>query len=92
MSKKHQKVLSAIFSDHPSSNIHWKEIESLLIHLGAEFREGSGASLVVIISGIEFSMHRSHHNSTMSKKSLYQLRKFLESVNVTPGEPGADND
>lgn len=82
MSKKHEKVLSAIFSDHPSSNIHWKEIESLLIHLGAEFREGSGASVVAIINGVEFSMHRCHHNTTMSKKSLHQLKKFLESVNV----------
>ena len=82
MSKKHQKVLSAIFSDHLSSNIHWKEIESLLIHLGAEFREGSGASSVAIINGIEFSVHRGHHNATMSKKSLHQLKKFLESVNI----------
>lgn len=82
MSKKHQKELSAIFSDHLSSNIHWKEIESLLIHLGAEFREGSGSSLVAIINGIEFSMHRGHHNTTMSKKSLHQLRKYLESVNI----------
>lgn len=85
MSKKHQKVLSAIFSEHPSSNIHWKEIESLLIHLGAEFREGSGASLVAILNGIEFSMHRSHHNSTMSKQSLYKLRKFLGLANVGNG-------
>ena len=67
MSKKHQKVLSAIFSDHPSSNIHWKEIESLLKHLGAEFREGTGASVVAIINGNEFSIHRGHHSSTMSK-------------------------
>lgn len=85
MSKKHQKVLSAIFSEHPSSNIHWKEIESLLIHLGAEFREGSGASLVAIINGLEFTMHRSHHNSTMSKQSLHSLKKFLQSANVSTG-------
>ena len=82
MSKKHQKVLSSIFSDHLSSNIHWKEIESLLIHLGAEFREGSGASLVITLNGAEFSMHRGHHNSTMTKKSLHQLKKFLQSVNI----------
>ena len=82
MSKKHQKVLSSIFSDHLSSNIHWKEIESLLIHLGAEFREGSGASLVITLNGVEFSMHRGHHNSTMSKTSLHKLKKFLESVNI----------
>lgn len=83
MSKKHQKVLSAIFSDHLSSNIHWKEIESLLGYLGAEFREGSGAGMVAIIDGIEFSMHRGHHNTTMSKKSLHQLKRFLESVNIS---------
>lgn len=82
MSKKHQKVLSAIYSDHPSSNLHWKEIESLLTHLGAEFRGGPGASVVAILNGIEFSMHRSHHNSTMSKQSLYKLRKFLELAKV----------
>ena len=86
MSKKHQKVLSAIFSDHLSSNIHWKEIESLLIHLGAEFRGGSGSGLVAIINGSEFSMHRGHHNITMSKKSLHQLRKFLESVSIRSKE------
>ena len=82
MSKKHQKVLSSIFSDHLSSNIHWKEIESLLIHLGAEFREGSGASLAVILNGKEFILHRGHHNSTMPKKSLHELRKFLKLANI----------
>jgi len=84
MSKKHQKVLSAIFSDHPGSNIHWKEIESLLNYLGAEFREGTGAGLITIINGVEFPMHRSHHSTTMSKKSLHQLKKYLESVNIKP--------
>ncbi len=82
MSKKHQKVLSSIFSDHLSSNIHWKEIESLLNHLGAEFREGSGASMVVTINGIDFTVHRGHHNSTMNKKSLHELKKFLISAGV----------
>ena len=82
MSKKHQKVLSAIFSDHVSSNLHWREIESLLQHLGAEFREGTGASTMVILNGIEFTVHRGHHNSTMSKTSLHKLRKFLESCGV----------
>ncbi len=82
MSKKHQKVLTAIYSDHPSSNIHWKEIESLLKHLGAEFRLGTGASVVVILQGQEFTIHRGHHNTTMSKLELHQLKKFLQSVNA----------
>ncbi len=82
MSKKHQKVLSAIFSDHPSSNIHWKEIESLLKHLGAEFREGTGASTVAIIDQKEFTIHRGSHGSTISKQSLHDLKKYLESADV----------
>ena len=83
MSKKHLKVLSAIFSDHPSSNIHWKEIESLFKYLGAEFREGTGASKVAIIDGREFRLHRGSHNSTIAKQSLHELKKYLESINVT---------
>jgi len=83
MSKKHHKVFSAIFSDHPSSNIHWKEIESLLKHLGAEFREGTGASTVATIQEKEFIIHRGSHSSTISKQSLHELKKYLESVNVT---------
>jgi len=82
MSKKHQKVLSAIFSNHPSSNIHWKEIESLLKHLGAEFRERTGASTVAVMQGKEFTLHRGSHSSTISKQSLHELKKFLESVDV----------
>ena len=82
MSKKHKKVLSAIFSDHPSSNIHWKEIESLLKHLGAELREGTGSSVVVCINGEEFTLHRGQHNATMSKPALHELKKFLESLNI----------
>ena len=82
MSKKHLKVLSAIFSDHPSSNLHWKEIESLLKYLGAEFRQGTGASKVVIIQGKEHTLHPGSHSSTISKNSLHELKKYLESVNV----------
>ena len=82
MSKKHQKVLTGIFSNHPSSNIHWKEIESLLKHLGAEFREGTGASTVAIIQGKEFTLHRGSHSSTLTKQSLHDLKKYLESVGI----------
>jgi hypothetical protein len=83
MSKKHHKVLSSIFSSHPGSNIHWKEIESLLSHLGAEFREGTGASTVATIDGKEFTMHRGSHGSTISKQALHDLKRYLESVNIT---------
>ncbi|MDH5287796.1 MAG: type II toxin-antitoxin system HicA family toxin, partial [Betaproteobacteria bacterium] len=36
MSHKHENLLRAIFHDPISANIHWREIESLIHHLGAE--------------------------------------------------------
>ena len=83
MSKKHQKVLDSIYSDHPSSNIHWREIESLMLHLGAEIREGTGATTVIILNGQEFPVHHGKHNATIGKSTLHQLKKFLISVGIT---------
>ena len=36
MSHKHDNLIRAIFHDPISGNIHWREVESLLHHLGAE--------------------------------------------------------
>ena len=35
MSHKHANLMRSIFQDPPSANIHWREVESLLHHLGA---------------------------------------------------------
>ena len=43
MSHKHEQLLRTIFHDPISGNIHWREIESLLQHLGAEIEPLSGA-------------------------------------------------
>lgn len=82
MSKKHEKVLESIFSDHPSANVHWKEIESLLHHYGAELREAGGARLIVVLNGHETTLHRPHHGTTMTKPSLHQLRNFLQDAGI----------
>ena len=82
MSKKHQKVLDAIFSDHLSGNMHWKEVESLLLYLGAELRESHGARVVVSVGDAELTLHRPHHASAMSKTDLHQLRHFITETGI----------
>ena len=42
MSHKHEQLLRLIFHDPISGNIHWREIESLLSHLGAQMESLSG--------------------------------------------------
>ena len=83
MSKKHDKVLQNLFSSQISGNIHWKEIEALLVHLGAELMEGGrGATVVARLNGREFILHRPHHGATMNKNELHQLRDFLTATGV----------
>ncbi len=82
MSKKHDKILQSIFSNQVSGNIHWKEIDALLIHLGAEMVEGRGATVVVRLNDHEFTLHRPHHGATMGKTELHHLRAFLSAASV----------
>ena len=83
MSKKHDKVLASIVDEHISGNLHWKEIESLLHHLGAELREGGGTRVLVTLNGMEITLHRPHHGATMNKTSIHQLRHFLAAAGLS---------
>ncbi len=50
MSHKHSSLLSAIFHAPVSGNIHSREIESLLHHLGASIKPAHGARFHVILN------------------------------------------
>ena len=41
MSHKHESLLRTIFHDPISGNIHWREVESLLHHVGADIEPGT---------------------------------------------------
>lgn len=85
MSKKHEKILQNLFSTHMSGNIHWKEIEALLAHLGAELIEGRGATVTARLNGREYTLHRPHHGAAMGKNELHHLRDFLAAAGVRGG-------
>lgn len=83
MSHKHQHLLEAIFTDPPTGNLHWRDVESLLAHLGAE-TSYHGARLRVVLNRVEFFLHHPHHGSTCSKQDVKQLREGLARAGVTP--------
>jgi len=35
MSHRHANVIRSIFHDPPSGNVHWRDVESVLRHVGA---------------------------------------------------------
>ena len=53
MSHKHAHLMRSIFQDPPSANIHWREIESLLHHLGADGESAHGARFKITLNKVE---------------------------------------
>jgi hypothetical protein len=84
MSHKHEHLIDAIFRDPISANIHWREVESLLNHLGAQIDNLSGARLHVKLNGFEGTLHRPHHGGTLGRQDVKHLREFLGHAKVTP--------
>lgn len=86
MSSKHRNVLLAIFRDPPAGNLQWREVESLLNHLGAEVESGHGARFRVVLNRHEFYLHHPHHSNEFGKQAVKALREFLASAGVTPSQ------
>jgi len=84
MSRRHVQLLRSIFHDPPSGNIHWREIESLLRHVGASLEPLSGARIRVRLNRMEGVLHRPHHSNVLDASSLLHLRELLARGGVTP--------
>ncbi|GMV45894.1 MAG: hypothetical protein AMXMBFR66_12920 [Pseudomonadota bacterium] len=86
MSRHHVNLIRSIFHDPPSGNVHWREIESLLEHLGCEIESLSGARIRVRLQRMEDILHRPHHGHTLDARALVHLRGFLARAGVTPSQ------
>lgn len=84
MSNKHRTVLNTIFHDPISSNIQWREVESLLVHLGADVDPAHGARFRVLLNGHEFFIHHPHHRNEFGKPEVKFLRECLAGAGITP--------
>lgn len=84
MSNKHSALLRAIFHDPVGNNIHWREVESLLQHLGATVAPTHGASFRVTLNGCEETLHHPHQSNVCDRTIIKRLREFLAHAGVTP--------
>lgn len=84
MSHKHESLLRSIFEGPVSGNVHWREVESMLTHLGAKVEPHHGASFRVEMNGVEGFLHRPHNSNTCSKQELRHVRDYLTSAGVNP--------
>ncbi|OGB35025.1 MAG: hypothetical protein A3F78_18880 [Burkholderiales bacterium RIFCSPLOWO2_12_FULL_61_40] len=92
MSHKHQTLLRAIFHDPLPANVHWRELESLLSHLGATFEPSHGARFKVTLNQASDFLHHPHHNSECSRDLVKQVREFLTQAGVSLSSDDAAKD
>ena len=84
MSRRAANLLRMIFHDPPSGNIHWRDVESLLKHVGASLEPISGARVRVKLNRMEGILHRPHHSNVLDASGLIHVREFLARAGVTP--------
>lgn len=84
MKRKHQKTLELLFARPVSGNIPWRDIEALLVELGAQIGEREGSRVLVRLFGERRVFHRPHPSPTTDKGAAASLRDWLRDNGVTP--------
>jgi hypothetical protein len=84
MSRRHANLIRSIFHDPPSGNVHWRDVESLLKHVGATVQPITGTRVRVTLNRMEAVLHRPHHSNVLDASALVYLREYLARAGVTP--------
>ena len=82
MNKKHRQTLNEILETPERSDIPWKNVESLLMALGAEISEGRGSRVRVVLNDVRAVFHRPHPNRVANKGAVKSVRRFLQEAGV----------
>lgn len=84
MNRRQRKLLDEIFADPVSGGVAWRDIEALLVALGADVSEGQGSRVRIALNGVRAVFHRPHPQKETGKGALRSLRRFLEEAGVRP--------
>lgn len=82
MNKKHQKTLQQIFQTPVQTGIVWKDIEAMLVALGAEISEGSGSRVRIALNDVRAVFHRPHPQKETDKGAVVSMRRFLKEAGI----------
>lgn len=84
MSRRHNHTLELLFDDPVRSNIAWRDIEAMLLAIGAEVTEGRGSRVRIALHGVRAVFHRPHPQKETDKGAVQSMRRFLLQAGVTP--------
>lgn len=84
MKRKHMSTLRLIFARPTSGNVQWRDVEALLVSLGAEVDEREGSRISVFLFDEIRVFHRPHPSPKTDKGAVVAVRKWLEQNGVEP--------
>ena len=84
MNSKHQKTLELVFARPVSGGIKWRDIEALLVALGAEVTEREGSRVGVKLFDDRRVFHRPHPSPDTDKAAVENIRKWFDANGVSP--------
>lgn len=77
--------MRALFRHPVGGNIKWREVEALLIALGAKIEERSGSRVAILFPDQHPAIfHRPHPSPNIDKGAIAALRKWLSKMGMTP--------
>lgn len=84
MNSKHRRTLVAIYASPAPTNIPWSDIESLLIGVGCQIKEGAGSRVKFTLRDSVFAAHRPHPRKEAKEYAVRAVRDFLKANGVEP--------
>lgn len=84
MNSAQRRTLEAIFANPTPSNLTWRQIEGLLVALGAQPIEGRGSRVRFVLNGVIASFHRPHPHKEAKPYQVRDAREFLIQAGIRP--------
>lgn len=80
--KRQRDTLRQIFKTPTACGLKWKDVESLILAMGGEIKEGNGSRIRFLLNGSIARFHRPHPSPDTDKGAVVNLREWLESIGV----------
>ena len=84
MNKAQSRLLRAIFANPVNGNLEWRNIEGLLLALGARMAEGRGSRVSFVLGGVRADFHRPRPGKESLRYRVKLIREFLQQAGVAP--------
>ena len=84
MNHGHRKILHSLFAHPIPTNLHLRDVESVLRDLGAEISHSGHGRFTATLAGQRLSLHGGNHG--LSRDEVAQVSKALEAAGIAPAD------